>query len=71
MSELEKLRTLDKAMLTPAEVAGVLGCDPQYIRLQAQVDPTKLPFPTMRIGSRTKIPRLPFLQFVEGGAQGW
>lgn len=60
----EEIKASDKAMLTPADVAGVLGCNPHYIRLQAQEDPTKLGFNVIVIGTRTRIPRIPFIQYL-------
>lgn len=71
MSSLEQIKALDRAIITPAEASRVLQCDPQYIRSQAQRDATKLPFPIMLVGRRVKIPRIPFIAFIEGGAQGW
>lgn len=50
-------------MLTPAEVAPLIGVDPQSIRLQAQSDPKKLGFPVVVIGSRTMIPKKLFFEF--------
>lgn len=60
---LAEIRSSDKAVLTPAEVAPVLGVKPQSIRA---ADPCDLGFPVCRIGTRTLIPRKPFLAFVEG-----
>ena len=71
MSALEKIKASDKPVITPAEAASVLCCNPQYIRLQARKDASKLPFPVFCVGSRTHIPRLPFIAFIEGGAYGW
>ena len=61
---LDEIRSSDKAVLTPAEIAPVLGVNPQSIRA---ADPVDLGFPVTKIGTRTLIPRKPFLQFVEGG----
>jgi len=61
---IDEIRASDKAMLTPAEIAPVLGVDPHSIRI---ADPAALGFPVSKIGKRTLIPRKPFLQFVEGG----
>ena len=61
---LAEIRASDKAVLTPAEVAPVLGVSPQSIRV---ADPVDLGFPVTKIGTRTLIPRKPFLAFVEGG----
>lgn len=64
----EALRASDKLMLTPAEVAPVLGCDPYAINIQAREDPSRLGFPVVVLRSRVKIPRIPFLAWL-GGAQ--
>lgn len=57
----------DKLFLTPAEAAPVLGVDPHSIRMQARMDPDKLGFPVVVTGSRTKIPREAFVNFVKYG----
>lgn len=58
---IEEIRASDKVFLTPAEAAPVLGCDPYLIRVAAK-EGTNLGFPVVRIGTRTKIPRIPFLR---------
>lgn len=63
---LEALIVSDKLMLTPSDVAPVLGCDPYAINIQAREDASKLGFPVIMIGTRVKIPRLSFLQFIGG-----
>ena len=60
---LDEIRSSDKIMLTPADIAPVLGVNPQSIRA---ADPVDLGFPVTKIGTRTLIPRKPFLAFVEG-----
>ena len=61
---LDEIKASDKSVLTPAEVAEVLGCDAQDVRIQARLSPEKLGFPVIIIKSRTKIPRVPFLRFM-------
>lgn len=61
---LEEIKRSEKTFLTPADVAPVIGCDPQFIRIVAQSAPEQLGFPVTRIGTRTKIPRVPFLRFI-------
>lgn len=63
---IEEARGSDKRFLTPAEIAPILGCDPQAIRIQAHDDPSKLGFPVVVVKSRTKIPRESFLKFIGG-----
>lgn len=64
---LEDLKSMNRDIITPDIAAQVLGCDPNYIRVAARDCPEKLGFPICRIGSRTKIPRLAFIRFMEGG----
>ena len=63
---LTEIVTSTKETLTPADVAEVLGCDPYNISVQVREDKqngvNSFPFPTIRIGTRTKIPRRAFLK---------
>ena len=61
---LDDIRKIDREYLTPAQVAEVLGCDPQGIRVWARQRPEGLGFPVCLVGSRVKIPRVPFLRFM-------
>lgn len=61
---IEEIKSSTKTVLTPAEVADVLQCDPQLIRVKALQAPELLGFPVCRVGNRTKIPRIPFLRFM-------
>lgn len=63
---LQELKTLDKDIITPAIAAQVIGCDPQYIRVAAHKCPEQLGFPVIVMGTRTRIPRLAFVKFLEG-----
>ena len=63
---LAELKQLDKDVITPAQAAGVLGCNPQYIRVAARQRPELLGFPVTLIRSRVKIPRLAFIRYMEG-----
>ena len=63
---LEEIRASEKTVLTPAEVAEVLAADPQDIRLTARLHPERLGFNVAVIGTRTKIPRIGFLNWLEG-----
>ena len=68
---LEQIKASDKQMLVPSDINEVLGCDAHSIRLQARDDPRKLGFNVVVIGTRTLIPRVPFVQYIEqhvGGA---
>lgn len=61
---LQEIRNLDENVITPEIAAGVLRCTPQSIRTQVAVDPGKLGFPVIKIGTRCLIPRIPFLRFM-------
>ena len=63
---LDEIKASDKLMLTPADIAPVLGADAQDIRLTARLHPERLGFNVAVIGTRTKIPRLGFLNWLEG-----
>lgn len=61
---MEELLASNKAYLTPCEVAGVLGTTDQQVRVCARQRPDLLGFPTIIMGSRVKIPRIPFLEYL-------
>lgn len=63
---LDEIRNSTKDVLTPADIAEVLGCDAQDIRVAARTAPEKLGFNVTIIGSRIKIPRLAFLRYMGG-----
>ena len=54
----------EKDVLTPADIASVLGVHQQAINIQAERG--KLPFPCFRSGNRTKIPRIGFINWFQG-----
>ena len=64
---LSEIKALDREYLTPAQIAPILGCDPQDIRVAARLRPDLLGFNVAVIGSRVKVPRLAFIKWVEGG----
>ena len=49
-------------VLTCAQVAEVIGANPDTVRWQARNDPSKLGFPVIVVGNRVKIPKRPFLR---------
>lgn len=53
--------------LSAEDVAAIMEAAPQTIRNQAQDDPRKLGFPVVVIGTRVRIPRLPFVRFMKYG----
>lgn len=63
---LSEIRESGKMFLTPRDIAGVLGSDPQTIRVTARMQPERIGFSFTFTGNRMKIPRLAFLRFMEG-----
>lgn len=67
---LDDIKAIDREFLTPAQVAEVLGCDPQGIRVWARQRPEGLGFPVCLVGSRIKIPRRAFVAWMDGKKVG-
>ena len=63
----EQIQKSEKPMLSPRDISPVIGCHPQVINLLAKSD--RLPFPFIRSGNRTKIPRDAFIAWMKGGAK--
>jgi len=63
---LEELRGMEAVFITPKIASYFLRCDPHLIRVQARTNPGALGFPVTVLKSRVKIPRLPFLNYLEG-----
>ena len=66
MQTLREVEAYAEEFLTPKDVAKVLGCDAQTIRVQANRCPERLGFPVSIIGTRVKIPKQAFLRFMRG-----
>lgn len=64
MKTLADLMNIDREYLLPGDVAGVLGTSDQWVRVCARQQPQLLGFPTVIMGSRVKIPRIPFLRYM-------
>lgn len=70
---LTRIAASAKEMLTPADVAPVLGCNPYAINVTVKTNPAQLGFPVCVIGNRVKIPRRAFLRwagYLEAQAEG-
>lgn len=61
---VEEMLASDKPVLTPADIAPVLGRKPYSISIAAKDHPEQLGFPVSRIERITVIPRLSFLKFL-------
>lgn len=63
---LQEIIECKKDMLTPRDIAPVLGCNPYAINIMSKQNPEGLGFPVCRVGNRVKIPRLAFIKFMTG-----
>ena len=63
---MTEIRASAKEMLTPADVAKVLGSDQHTIRETAKKAPERIGFPFCFIGTRMKIPRDGFIRWYDG-----
>lgn len=63
-SAIHEIMSMPDVTITPAVAAKAIGCDPQWIRLVAKTDPERLGFRIIRLNSRVKIPRIPFLEYL-------
>ena len=64
MQTLDELLASQKAFFTPGDVCGVLGSNPQTIRITARQRPDLIGYEFTFVGNRMKIPRVPFLRFM-------
>lgn len=61
---IDALRESAKPFFTAAEIAPILGSDPQAIRIAAREG--KLGVPAICVGNRVKFPREPLLRLLDG-----
>lgn len=66
MRSIEEVEALECEFLTCMQVAEILGASQQMIHKQAIECPERLGFHVIVIGSRVKIPRRAFIQFMKG-----
>jgi hypothetical protein len=69
MTELERIEALDKDMLVPTDVAKLLGCAPYSINVATRDGKNPFPFPVIRMGTRVRIPKIPFIKAMRGELQ--
>ncbi|MBR2563981.1 MAG: helix-turn-helix domain-containing protein [Paenibacillus sp.] len=64
---IQEIIASDKDMLTPDDIADILGSDPATIREMAKQEPEALrPLQPVRLGNRVKFPRLRFIGWYFG-----
>ena len=64
--ELRRIEALPKDMLVPTDVCKYLGCSSYTINIVTRDGKNPFPFPVIRLGSRVKIPKEPFLKAMRG-----
>ena len=63
---LQEIEKLPKEILVPADIAPILGCAPYSINLATKDGRNPFPFPIIRMGSRVRIPKTPFIKAMRG-----
>ena len=63
---LQELEQLPKEMLVPADIAPILGCTPYSINIAVRDGKNPFPFPVIKMGTRIRIPKQPFLKVMRG-----
>ena len=66
---LDEIEELDCEVLTCKQVAPILGSNQQTIHQQAMERPELLGFPVIIHGTRVKIPKRAFVNFMKGGKE--
>lgn len=64
--ELDRIAALPKEMLVPTDIAKYLGCSPYAINVATKDGRNPFPFPVIRMGTRVRIPKRPFLKAMRG-----
>lgn len=64
--ELARIEALPKEMLVPTDIAKYLGCSPYAINVATKDGRNPFPFPVIRMGTRVRIPKRPFLKAMRG-----
>ena len=65
-----EIKKSDKLILTAQDVAPILQCDPQTLRISARDQKELIGFNCSVIGQTLRIPRLAFIRWMEGECNG-
>lgn len=69
--ELDRIAALNKAMLVPTDICKYLGCSSYTINVVTRDGKNPFPFPVIRVRTRVKIPKIPFLKAMRGEQNGF
>ena len=64
--ELARIEALPKDMLVPTDICKYLCCSAYSINVAVKNGKNPFPFPVIRMGTRVKIPKIPFLKAMRG-----
>ena len=65
-AELARIEALPKDMLVPTDVCKYLGCTAYSINIATRNGKNPYPFPVIRMNTRVRIPKIPFLKAMRG-----
>ena len=68
--ELKRIEDLDKEMLVPTDICKYLGCSAYTINVATRDGKNPFPFPIIRMGTRVRIPKIPFIKAMKGELTG-
>lgn len=68
--ELDRIAALPKEMLVPTDICKYLGCCAYTINVATRDGNNPFPFPVIRIGTRVRIPKMPFIKAMRGETIG-
>lgn len=68
--ELRRIEALPKEMLVPTDICKYLGCSAYTINVATRDGKNPFPFPIIRIGTRVRIPKIPFIKAMKGELTG-
>jgi hypothetical protein len=63
---LEDIEAIDKPMLVPTDICKYLGCSAYTINVATRDGKNPFPFPVIRMGTRVRIPKVPFIKAMRG-----
>lgn len=62
----DEIKKSDKLMLTIQDIGTAIGISPERLRDQAKKNPEYLGFPVVVACDTVRIPRMPFIEWVQG-----
>lgn len=64
--ELARIEALPKDMLVPTDICKYLCCSAYSINIATRGGKNPFPFPVIRMGTRVRIPKVPFIKAMRG-----